>query len=180
MARAPPMASSRSRPAVSPPAREPTTTRSPKPSAAMSSSIVRFIASPPPFAASVRSGQRLGVPQRDRGPVDRQRAGATLRAEQLQTQFLVGVALAEQAAPELVRIGRALWRLAPALRVPQWNAGAGQLDVAVGSANHDHGGRVHRAGKCLTDAGLHRGFLLSTCSWGSHPGVRRDAWVVSG
>src|ERR1700712_2920640 len=111
-ARAPRAPGSRSRAAVRPPSREPTTTRSPKPSAAMSSSMVRFIAvsRSGAVAASVGGGERLGVAQRERGAVHRERALAALGDEQLEPEVVVGVALAELGAGHLRRIGVPLRR----------------------------------------------------------------------
>src|ERR1700722_4300027 len=90
-------ARSRRSAAVMPPSWEPRTMRSGSPSAAISSSMAMFTASPLPPAPgrSVRGRQRLGALDGEDGLADRNGPLAGLGAEELQAEVVVAVALAQ-------------------------------------------------------------------------------------
>src|SRR4030088_1231367 len=142
----------RSRAAVIPSCLRPTMTRSPKPSAAMSSSKVMFIG---PMAPSVRGRQRLGALLGQRDAVDRDRALARLGAEQLEAELVVGVALPQHAARQLPGVGFPARRLAAALRVPHLDPGTRYVYLKVRGADNDHRGGVDRTGQGLAGARFH-------------------------
>src|SRR3954470_10990970 len=73
------------------------TTRSPTPSAAMSSSMPRFTEGES-LEWSIRCRQWLGLLDLERGAVHGERAGARLGAQQLEAELFVGVTLAQQRA----------------------------------------------------------------------------------
>src|SRR5580698_9584694 len=98
--------------AVIPPSRDPRTTRSGAPSAAISSSMAMFTTALPRLPGrSVRGGQRLGALDGQDGLADRDGAFAGLGAQQLQAELVVAVALAQlgaavEAGHDALRRGR--------------------------------------------------------------------------
>src|SRR5260370_26459728 len=139
--------------AVKPVARGPMTTREPKPSAAMSRSMQRFIVAPDP--GSVGSGQRLGRLDRKLLAVQFKPSRSRLGAQQLDEVVVVNVALPEQGALRVLRLQRLAFLGRVGLRIDHRDLAAGQLDIVFRRADYDHRGRVRDAGRRLSNLELH-------------------------
>src|SRR5207249_2134978 len=121
-----------------------TATRSPIPSAAISSNVAMFIAEPPWRTTSVGRGEGLRFSDLKGSGADRQGAHTALGAQQLQPVRLVGVALPDGGAGGVLGtsgqaggsvVGGGHHRVAT----------AAQVDVVSRGADHDDLGRAYRA-----------------------------------
>lgn len=103
---------------------------------------------------SVRRGQRLGPLQQEQVAVDGQRSLSTARAEQLEIQIVVGVALAELRAvtQRRVELGRAVGYLAV---TKHRNAATAHVHLGLRGADDDDLRIRYRAVEFLTRSQLH-------------------------